>query len=408
MWNRAVRLHAELPVFRIGGGSRVIIYTPGYLSVVSRNEVEPLVRSLRGEPGGDARAKQLASALLPAAVENIARWRSLNQAAFQPRCLTLYLHNECNLRCGYCFSRAGRTGPGAPMPSEAIAAAAATVARHCRRAGCPLTVVLSGGGEPTLHWSLLRQAVSLTRAAAAREGLAWKGAIVTNGVVSARRAAWLVRTFSSIELSCDGPPDIQDRQRPGIGNRRSSAVVERTARILEGARHIAVRSTITPESMMRQAEIVDYVVNVLGLRSLRFEPAYHLRCRAASPFRAGHAAAFVENFLRAQERARASGAELCFAGSRLDEIHGPYCSSLKQALHLTPQGTATQCFFALPPQAAASSAALLCDSCFNQYHCARECPERCRAGPVSPQDAGFRCRVQRLLAEAWLMRAAGL
>ena len=57
-----------------------------------------------------------------------------------------------------------------------------------------------------------------------------------------------------------------------------------------------------------------------------------------------------------------------------------------------------------------------CKKCLNIYHCARDCPEVCIIKSevetvlqgVSPaiEEEGFRCRVQRKLAEHWIIQAA--
>jgi hypothetical protein len=47
-----------------------------------------------------------------------------------------------------------------------------------------------------------------------------------------------------------------------------------------------------------------------------------------------------------------------------------------------------------------------CLSCVNVYHCVRGCPEVCRVGErIDDEQETFRCRVQRLLTEAWIWRA---
>jgi radical SAM protein with 4Fe4S-binding SPASM domain len=456
-----VRVYPDLPVFHLAYGARHVFYTPGHLAVVTAAE---------------ARGK-IANELREHAQCALAAWKRKCEASFAPECLTIYLSNLCNLGCPYCFAgtpdrtessglrrrerigriprKAGNTacptwqpnhlavgGAGGfacqPIHShllideKAALAAARLVARCCAEKQKPFHLVLHGGGEPAIHWELAGRLVEGTRRVAGETGVSWYGFIATNGVLAQERARWLARNFDQVELSCDGPPDIQDRQRPLAGGGPSSPHVERTAHALrdEGGR-FSVRTTITPQTVERQTEIVAYLLERLHAREMRFEPLYRVRRPEEAAFQPEQAEWFVEHFLAAQKEARARGCDVSFSGARLDELHGPYCDVLRDTLHLLPDGSATACFFATgasfkigrwdeaegeflldPEQIAAHRRKTAqiperCQDCLNAYHCARECPEGCaataRSGP-----GGFRCLVQRRLAEAWILEAAGI
>ena len=51
-----------------------------------------------------------------------------------------------------------------------------------------------------------------------------------------------------------------------------------------------------------------------------------------------------------------------------------------------------------------------CADCFNRYHCARECPDRCPLDDAcqssNPSEPGFRCQAQKALAYATLRETA--
>ena len=405
---RTSRVHATLPAFRLERGGARVYYAPGCVATGPSEE------------------------LLRCAGEAQAAWQRLAEAPFAPECLTIYLNNRCNLACGYCYAAAGR-GDGAPVIDESAALGAAKlVARSCARKGRRFHLVLHGGGEPTLDWEAVVRLVEGTRAIAAEAGVAWFGFLATNGAIAQERAAWLGRELDLVEISCDGPPDIQDRQRPLAGGGPTSPHIERTARVLrEAGGRFQVRATITPETVERQSEIVGYLDQALGAVEMRFEPVYR-----AGAFRPDQAEWFVEHFLEAQRQARARGCDLSISGARLDEIHGPFCGVLRDTLHLLPDGAATACFFATdgrPPGAApflvgkweesrgeylldaeaiaahrrkALALPPMCLDCINVCHCARECPDRCAVMGAAPEVASFRCLVQRRLAETWILEAA--
>jgi uncharacterized protein len=414
------RLDPGLPIFLVAGGATTVAYTPGHLAVI------------RPEDGAGEGLARAASALKAAALQTVEKWRQRQVEPYAPECLTVYLNNRCNLRCSYCYAASGRAAPQAVVEEAAALAAAAYVLRNCAARGRPFHLVLHGGGEPTLEWTRVTGLVEATRSACRRENVAWFGFLATNGVLTASSARWLAANLSLIEISCDGPPDIQDRQRPARSGRATSAFVERTARILrEAGCPFEVRATITPESVERQAEIVEYLHAVLGAARVRFEPVYRVRSDRPA-FRPDQAGWFAAAYRQAESRARALGVELALAGARLDEIHGPYCDLTRQVFHLLPDGGVSACFFAtdsaqLPGcivgrwdgrefaldgeriaerRRRAFEIPARCSDCVNAYHCARECPERCAVDAGPDGAPGFRCELYRRLAEAWILDLA--
>lgn len=448
----ARRLCPELPVFELPQGDLSVLYTPGHLAVVRGSEVESVRSWLRGGAGGH-RARKVAAQLEAAAKATISAWRARLDAPFAPAALTVYLNNACPLACRYCYAAhdraqgpAGRTVASPVIPPEVVEDAARLVARGCAERGEPLRLTLHGGGEPTASWDALERIVRLTRTVAERHGLRWWGSLATNGVMPEERAVRIAETFDEVGLSCDGPPEIQDRQRPLASGGATSAIVERTARRLAaGSCAFSVRATITPETMERQAEIARYLGETLGARSIRFEPRYRARGAGPPGFGPGDALVFVERFLEAQALAAELGCELTCSGVRLDELHGPHCPVLYDVLQLTPDGRVTGCFFATGAGTTAEDEVALggpvlpvaslaegegsarvdldhakiaehrrrgltipegCVECLNVFHCNRECPERCLIRDPAPSERGFRCGVNRLLAERWVVGAA--
>jgi len=451
------RVSAHLPIFLLDTANYCVFYTSGQFAVVDRVDAPATLRALNSESNfGETSVPLKVSRWLKEqanfAVAERAEWMN---ASFEPQCLTLYLSNYCNLECKYCYASgesdqnirfSSRNMP--VLSNDVVLAAAKLVASNCARKSRPFSLLLHGGGEPTIHWKRVKKIVAITREIARRFKIDWFGYIATNGVLPENRARWLAQHFALIGLSCDGPPDIQDNQRPLQSNVKSSPFIERTARILnEAGGQFQIRATITPQTMSRQEEIVCYLYDKLGATSLRFEPAYRLKDKKLPVFEPYHADTFVEHFLAAQHKARSLGCDLSFSGLRPDEIHGPYCNILKNALHLTPDGGASACFFCTDTDSdsgkrykvgyqnkvnetffldtdriklhrlAAIHIPKYCQDCINIYHCARGCPDLCcldnefrlasRLQPNQIQNVAlFRCRVQKRLALCRILEAA--
>jgi radical SAM protein with 4Fe4S-binding SPASM domain len=189
--------------------------------------------------------------------------------------------------------------------------------------------------------------------------------------------------------------------------------------------------------MHRQQEIVKYLTIQLGVKLLHFEPAYTTDSAQQDFFAAKDAENYAYRYLEAVQTASDLGAELTFSGIRLNEIHGPYCDTLRQVLHLTPDNRTTACFLCVDGEASeyanliiggfdykkdklwisqAHAVALQqqagiipddCYSCFASYHCARGCPERCSAQEGSFFDStSFRCRVNQAIGRRLIETAA--
>jgi radical SAM protein with 4Fe4S-binding SPASM domain len=261
--------------------------------------------------------------------------------------------------------------------------------------------------------------------------------VATNGILTEKKARWLAHRFDLVGLSCDGTPDIQNRQRPLVGGRPGSHILERTGRILreEGCR-IHIRSTITEQTLHRQAEIADYICRQFSPEKIHCEPVY-AGGRSRATLSSRKAGQFAIHFLKAQKIARGYNVPLESSGSRPGSIHGSYCNVFRSVLNLVPGGVATACFkTSLADQVMAKKVKIgainhqtgrfelnhsriqvlrmqldslppHCEECFNRYHCERGCPDFCPLDKSSGSEEGnsrhgpgFRCMVRKTIAHA--------
>jgi uncharacterized protein len=439
------------PIFRQDRAEYTMFYAPGCLCVAARPEadrLETIIVSLAaplGPQSGDEQGiwGKWARELCLRADLAVAERNCQREDAFTPECLTLYMNNECNLRCTYCH-----TDPSpklaARLDLEAIAAAGEAVAESCRRKGVPFSIVFHGGGEPTLHRQQVDSAMARLEALASIRGIATFRYVATNGVMSEEKARWLAGRFDLVGLSCDGPPEIQNHQRPRWGGGSTARVVERTGHVLreEGCRY-HVRTTITAATLSRMAEIVAFLCQQFKPEEIRLEPVYvGGRTGPVAGLVAHQADEFVTNFLEARQIARKHRVLLMTSGSRPGSIHGPYCHVFRHVVNLVPGGLATACFKITQAAQVKGKGAVMgglnedtgrfeidplrvqvlrqeldvtlpeCAVCFNRYHCARECPDWCPLDDKSclPYDflkPGFRCQAQKVLAYSTLIEAAG-
>ncbi len=432
------------PVFRQDYADHSMFYAPGCLCLVAPSDAEHFETTII--PPDPTRKSDSTDdwgvRLWQRAERAIAETRRRQTTPFAPECLTLYLNNECNLDCVYCYTNPAHK-PALRLELASVAAAAEVVIANCRQKGLPFRAVFHGGGEPTLHQKHIEEALILLDEMAIANNIERFYYIATNGVVSERKAQWLCRNFNLIGLSCDGMAEIQDRQRPRYGGGGTSQALERTADILHRANQpFHVRTTITNATLRRQSEIAAYICQRLAPKEIHFEPVYlGGKIGADAGLDSHQAETFVIHFLEARSIAREFDIPLSSSGCRLHLIHGAYCNVFRQVLNLIPGGVATACFKTTTALQTGKWDAIIgknnsktghfeiderhvrklcreldtlpprCVDCFNRYHCVRECPDFCSlsddAHPhENATEPSFRCRVQRTLAYAMLRESA--
>lgn len=315
------------------------------------------------------------------------------------------------------------------------------MAAACARRGLVFTCVFHGGGEPTLDRSRADAALDVLGAVAWNQGVRLWTYIATNGVMPEERARWVAARFDLVGLSCDGSPDVQERQRPSRDGLPTSPRVERTARILRDAgRPFHARATITQDTIERQPEIAAYLLESLAPVEVRLEPVYD--SAAAAGLGPAAAPRFVEGFLKARRVAADMGVAVTTSLVRPDVLHGRHCNVLRGVVNLVPGDLATGCFlesgeaglahrgvlvgstgsatglFALDRSQVETMAARCaatppgCDGCLCYYQCDHGCPDVCAVSLAEGSAdgdiirAGFRCRAHRLLMEATVLEAA--
>ena len=406
-----------LPIFSGKSEDLTLFYAPGFLAAATEKEAEEIRQILLGEyPFGNL----IAGDLINAAAEAQAVWAyDHSPDHYEPTCLTIYSSLACNLNCSYCF--ASRAHELLELDEKIIFENAGRVLANCRAKEMPFTAVFHGGGEPSLDPRLSRILSEIRRMSEQAE-VPFRSYMATNGVMDEKKAVWIAENINMLGLSVDGPPDIQNQQRPLRSGGKTAPIVERTAAVFKKIKgYLSVRVTILPENYSRMEEIADYCGETLGADEIHIEPVYS---RGEGPD-GDLAHKFCENYLKVKEALKKKGIKLTFSGSRIAEIHGRYCQIYRQVLHLVPPDACSACFALSSREETEQNGLLLrpdefgavferlaaedpaCLNCFNRYHCARGCPDVCPALPGGLHDAGsFRCRVSRILAEEELLAAA--
>src|SRR6266511_1501296 len=174
-----------LPIFYQDQKDCLILYSPGYVVQVDKAVQGAFLKSVRSL-GKDKRWNAVTELIRYAAHAKSTQEKIIT-SPFAPTCLTLYLNNQCNLHCSYCFSNASLT-PTRRLDLDFVHSCAQLVAQNCSRASLPFTIVFHGGGEPVLRKDAAESVLNEIDKALLDFQLPVIRCLATNGVMSRQKA----------------------------------------------------------------------------------------------------------------------------------------------------------------------------------------------------------------------------
>jgi uncharacterized protein len=347
----------------------------------------------------------------------------------QPTSITLFLTTECNLRCRYCYASSGAGKPRFMRLETAMRGIDFVVANAVRKHVKYVEVGYHGGGEPTLHWSVLTESVSYAKARAAEAGMTLQATLATNGVLTDERIDWIAANFSGVSISFDGLPSVHDRHRPLVSGKGSSHLVLHTLhRFDERKFPYGIRVTVVSEHIPSLPASVEYICSHSNAKSIQVEPVYLLGrgMREAS----AETDDFIAAFRRAQECASRYDRSIFFSGARAGSLLNHFCCVSQDNFCLSADGNVTGCheafseesplaeiFFYGKPAPGPSGYQFdrnvlqhlrdqavenreYCRTCFAKWSCGGDCFYKWRAGSDGGEFNGSaRCHIIRELTK---------
>lgn len=389
----------SLPIFYKLDKESVLFYAPGYLLRIAKHRWSHALRQTL--------EWQKLESFASKAVSTPESW--LNE--FKPISLHVYLTQSCNLACAYCFSKANNPAHGLNEPSmQSILAAVKLVARNCKKLGVPMTFVCHGGGEPALS-EKLESVVRTVRYVCETNQIPVFCYIATNGVISPQKAQLICELFDLVGLSCDGPPYIQNKQRPIISGNSSASSVEETAAIFHrNSQPFEVRVTLTKDSWQQMISIADYLINQIHPQTINVELSYKV---SPPPLKTTDIDDFLKAYFSAKDLCGKAQIDWKTSTIRPSHIHQQYCHILQDTLQIIAGDVASLCFLDYDKNSCSQRKTQIgnfnsnqnrwylkhqkvsifrkkvlknhqiCKDCLNAYHCHRSCPDIC------PLDNGF-------------------
>lgn len=183
--------------------------------------------------------------------------------------LDLDTTKNCNLRCGYCF-KSENVFPGASRMNLDTAVAAIDWLIAASDGASELWVNLFGG-EPLLQFPLITQLVPYAKRRGWAHGKSIQFGCTTNLTLVDDTIASFFREWGmGWHCSIDGPPEVQDKQRPGVGGAKSSERAERGIKhVLKDRPGAMARATLTAPLVSSMFKSVLYF-EAQGFQSIGF------------------------------------------------------------------------------------------------------------------------------------------
>jgi len=338
----------------------------------------------------------------------------------------LFLTNQCNLRCRYCYAHSGEHHPRTmtwETAKSAIDYAWKDVKRHHLN---EFTLGFHGGGEPTLNKEVLFRSVEYAESLAKADGIKLNVSGAFNGCWNDNMREYFVEHFTEISISLDGLPEIQDSQRPGASGSGSFREVDRSLKRLDEAGiKYGLRMTVTGDSVHRLSESVEFVCRNYQPLKIQAEPVFEQGRAVENDMAVKDLEVFVSEFIKGHSIAKKYNIELFYSGARPDLITTRFCLAACRAFVVTTDGDVTTCFESYGREHPLSSYFLVgepdgngsfsidsyklddyfrhtvdenehCEKCFCKWHCAGDCAiKTMRQDGASGYQTTERCYVNR-------------
>ena len=249
---------------------KYIVYNPESLSLFS--VAEDIGRNLESYEFRSERLPEYANyiekdivRLLDSFDETVYFDISKSWAENDPKALCLIISHDCNLRCGYCYADHGAFGGEKKLMSFKTAKKSIEKILDKRSAN----FILFYGGEPFLNVSLMNDVVEY----GIRNDFNIKYTTITNGTIMNNTIKDFIykKTFG-LQISLDGPKEINDLQRYGSVESVHDRVLETLSQLKSRTYPLSIKCIITKNSINKLTAIIEYLSS-LGVGSIVFSEA---------------------------------------------------------------------------------------------------------------------------------------
>ncbi len=256
--------------------------------------------------------------------------------------LSLIPNNICNLKCSYCYSASGRNQ--SVIDEGKLKIALDWFVSRERVGEKPLSIFITGGGEPLATWSTTSMAIEYASRLATGQGINLYISVITNGtLITDDKIQFLKRYGCKIGVSFDVLEDLQNL------NRGQYEKVNNALKALHSSSlRVMINTTITPSSVGRIEEIVDTVIEKYPfVEQFTMEPVTAVQLFDSSADLRIFYDTFFDAYFKAKQRADEVGLNLRFTFD--DALRGITKRHCPGKFALTPSGKISVCHLVSSP-----------------------------------------------------------
>jgi len=274
---------------------------------------------------------------------------------YRPSHVTLSLTSRCHLRCVYCYARAGENI--SDMDKEIMEAALLFVADNAVwKKENAFIVSFHGEGEPTANWPLFRQAVIQSQQLARERKLEVNFTMSSNGIWGRSQREFIADHFKHLSISFDGPPEIQNLQRPTASGAPSFSIVFDNLKFLEekGVEY-GIRATVLPNGLESMIPFLELVATRLKCSWVHFEPVFLTGRAVNDDLDEANTNSFFRRFVDEYHRTVARGSEIgihvAYSGCRASHYSANFCNVSGPNLNffVSTRGIVSSCYEIIDP-----------------------------------------------------------
>lgn len=183
----------------------------------------------------------------------------------EPKALCLIVSHDCNLQCGYCYADYGTFGGERKLMS--FETAKESIDKLLDKNSN--NFILFFGGEPFLNFPLMKYVVEYGY----RNDLNIKYTTITNGtIMNDTIKKFIYENFYALQVSLDGPKEINDLQRYGRLKSVHDQVLDTIVQLKSRSYPLSIKCIITKNSVNNLNAIIEYLSS-LGVGSIAFAEA---------------------------------------------------------------------------------------------------------------------------------------
>lgn len=254
--------------------------------------------------------------------------------------ITISLTGSCNLQCIYCYMPKDQTTNEQELIEYNFCMRGIQDFFQNSSSRC---IRFFAGGEPTLAFPLMKQITQTARELAGDE---LRLELETNGFFSEEIADWISKNINYLWISCDGAPEVQNRQRPCLMQPDASRIIYQHILRFASQKELqfGVRATLQDVSVQAQIAMIDFF-HTLGVTNVSASPVF--ASYANEKAYTANVLRFAEGFVAAYQYAKKLNMQyLSLLMVNFDEVTDMFCQASIPAPRLTRDGYVSCCDWA--------------------------------------------------------------